>query len=253
MAFSPALAHRQRTLAALAAGSASAALALPEISPDDPAAGEYAQLLASLHNDLRTLHDIQSVDAKIARKRDMIDAYLPWVNGALDAGEDGRANQDEIVVTILVWALDIQNWDLALTLASHVLEHGLALPERYKRTPACLVVEEIADAAKADPAAVPLDVLLRTQGGAAGHDMPDQVKAKLLRAIGLAWSAKADAFDPTAEDAMAGGKAAMVDASLTALKEARRLHAQVGVAKAIEKLEREAKALADDAAQGDGQ
>lgn len=247
MAFSPALAHRQRTLAALAQPAA-AAQALPEIDPADPAAGEYHQLLAALHNDLRELHDIQSVQGKIDRKRTMIETYLPWVNGALDAGEDGRAVQDEIVVTMMVWALDIQNWDLALTIASHVLEHGLSLPERYKRTPACLVVEEIADAAKVDQLAVPLEVLLRTQAGAEGRDMPDQVRAKLLRAIGLAFADKAALFDPADEQAVAGGKPALVDAALTALKEAKRLHGQVGVAKAIEKLEREAKALAEAAA-----
>lgn len=250
MSFSPALAHRRRVLSSLASGVETVRNALPEIDPNSPAASEYQQLLASLHNDLRALHDIQSVQAKIEAKRAMITAYLPWVEGALAAGEDGRAVQDEIVVTMLVWALDIQDWDRALIIGSHVLEHGLSLPERYKRTAACLVVEEISDAAKADPAAVPLEILLRTQGGAEGRDMPDQVRAKLLRAIGLGWAAMADQFDPAAETAFAGGVAALIDAALTALVEARRLDSKVGVAKKIEELTRTQRKLADAASAG---
>lgn len=246
-------AHRERMNAMLLAGSAltaAAAAAAPAMSENDPAASEYQQLLASLHNDLRALHDLQSVQAKIEAKRTMIAAYLPWVEGALAAGEDGRAVQDEIVVTMLVWALDIQNWQLALRITVHVLEHGLSLPERYKRTPACLVAEEIADAAKVDPAAVPQDLLLVTAAMVEGRDMPDQVRAKLLRAIGLGWAAMADQFDPAAETAFAGGKPALIDAALTALVEARRLDSKVGVAKKIEELTRTQRKLAEAASAG---
>lgn len=246
MTFSPALAHRQRTLASLASGK-QAAVALPEIDDANPAAVEYRQLLAALHNDLRTLHDVQSVQEKIARKRTMIDTYLPWVNGALDAGAEGRAVQDEIVVTIMIWALDIHNWPLALDLGDHVLAHGLALPERYKRTPACLLVEEVADAAKADIEAVPFDALQRVGLMADSHDMPDQVKAKLLRACGLSLADQAAKFDPTAEDAVAGGKPALIAAAIDALKRAIMFDRNVGVKKQVEQLEREAKKLADEA------
>lgn len=245
MSFSPALAHRRRVLSSLASGVETVKNALPEIDPSSPAASEYQQLLASLHNDLRQLHDIQSVQGKIEAKRTMIAAYLPWVDGALIAGNDGRAVQDEIVVTMLVWALDVQDWPLALVIALHVLEHGLSLPERYKRTPACLVAEEIAAAAKANLAAVPQDVLLQTAALVTGRDMPDQVRAKLHRAIGLGWAATADAFDPAAETAFAGGVAALIDAALTSLAEARRLDPKVGVAKKIEELTRAQRKLAE--------
>lgn len=247
-------AHRERMNALLLAGTVPAGSPAPAIDPNAPETSEYQQLLASLHNDLRTLHEIQSVQGKIDRKRGMIGAYLPWVEGALAAGADNRAVQDEIVVTMMVWALDIDDWELGLTIAAHVLDHGLALPDRYNRTPACLVVDMIADRAKAEPAAVPLEVLTRAAAMTCGHDMPDQANAKLQRAIGLAWAARAEAFDPTAETAVAGGKAMMVDAALTALREAVRLNAQVGVKKQLEQLEREAKKLAEAAAtQEEGQ
>lgn len=247
---SPARRHRERANAlnlARQQGLAVAANAAPEIDENDPVAGEYRHLLAKLHEDLRTLHEIQSVQEKIARKREMIDSYLPWVNGALDAGAEGRAVQDEIVVTVMIWALDIQNWPLALDLGEHVLKHGLALPERYKRTAATLIVEEVAEAAKADPASVRFDVLQTALVLSEGRDMPDQVRAKLHRAIGLALAAEADAFDPAAETAVAGGKAALLETALVNLRTALRFDKNVGVKKQIEQLEREAKKLAEQA------
>lgn len=244
---SPFRQHQQAVRAALISSSAPVGYA-PEIDPANPAAAEYQQMVASLHNDLRALHDIQSVQEKIERKRSMIDTYLPWVNGALDAGAEGRAVQDEIVVTIMIWAFDIQNWELALDLAQHVLTHGLALPERHKRTAATLIAEEIADAAKTDPASVDLAQLQRASSLTAEFDKPDQVKAKLLRAIGLALSAQAETFDPAAENAAAGGVPALVDAALLHLKEALRFDKNVGVKKQIEQLERQAKKLAEEAA-----
>lgn len=243
MSFSPALANRQRVLAAMAS-TAAAAGALPAIDEADPAAAEYQQLLAVLQNDQRTLRDIQSVQEKIARKRDMIDRYLPWISGWMDAAAEGRVTQDEIVVTMMIWAIDIGNWALAVDLASHVLQHGLALPERYKRTPGCLVAEEVADRAKADPAAVPGEVLGQVQLLTEGHDMPDEVRARLLRAIGLDYAAQAESFDPAAENAVAGGKPALLEAALTNLKLAVGLDAQVGVKKQIEKLEAAQRKLA---------
>lgn len=248
---SPFRKHQQAVRAAMSAKVESAGTA-PDFDLSSPEASEYQQLLASLHNDLRTLHDIQSVQGKIEAKRAMISAYLPWVEGALAAGADGRAVQDEIVVMMLVWALDVQDWALALGIACHVLDHGLTLPERYKRTPACLIAEEIADAAKVDLAAVPQDFLLKVAALVTGRDMPDQVRAKLHRAIGLGWAAQADTFDPAAETAFAGGKPALIDAALIALAEARRLDSKVGVAKKIEELTRAQRKLAEAASSGTG-
>lgn len=256
MSFSPALAHRQRVLASLSAeqsGLAGFASALPEIDPANPAAAEYRQLLGSLHNDLRALHDIQSIDGKIARKRSMIEAYLPWVEGALAAGADsagvtGTAVQDEIVATVFVWALDLRMWLLGIEIAGHMLRHGVSLPERYKRDVATLLVDRVSDTAKEAPDTVPLEVARAVFQLTQVRDMPDQARAKLHRAIGLCLAKDAETFDPAAENAVAGGKAALVDAALAALKEALRLDKNVGVKKQIEVLERDAKKLADAAA-----
>ncbi len=252
---SPFRRHRQKVLARLAAekaGKADAEGMAPPMPEDSPATTEYRGLLAALQDDLRTLHDIQSVETKIERKRSMITAYIPWCKGVLEATEETSAPQDEIVVTIMIWSLDIQEWDAALDLAEHCLRHGLQLPERYNRTLGCLVVEEIAEYAikhaDGDAAPVPLEVLQRTAPLLA-HDMPDQVKAKFHRALGECWARMAESYDPSADSAPAGGKPALVDAALTELRRAVSLHGKVGSKKQIEQLEREAKKLAQAAGQ----
>lgn len=223
----------QQAAALAGAASVSGAPPMPE---DGPVASEYQLLLAALGEDLRQLHNMMEKSRKIEAKRVMIAHYLPWVTGALAAEE---AAQDEIVVTMLIWAIDIGDWPLALRLAEHVLQHGLALPERYKRQPAVLIAEEIAEAGLTNPPAADFDVIAATCVLTEQFDMHDQVRAKLLKAKGLALKARADAFDPTADSAVSGGKAGLLAAALAALRAALAADGKCGVKKQIEALERE--------------
>lgn len=230
--------HRERALAAALAGTALASSA-PLAANVGPEATEYQLMLAQLGEDLRALSNIQSIERKIDTKRAMIVGYQAWVDGALRAGGEGRATQDEIVTTMLVWYIDTADWIMALQVAVHVLSHGLALPERYKRTPATLIAEEIADAALADVSAVDHGTLIATAEVTAKHDMPDQVRAKLNKALGRNLQHQASIFDPDANAAFAGGKPALISAALDALRRALKLDEKVGVKKDIETLERE--------------
>ena len=203
-------------------------------------ASEYRMMLVQLGEDLRRLSNIQSVEKKIETKRDMIAAYIPWVKGAMAAP---KPVQDDIVTTMLVWSLDIGNWPLALDLSAHVLRHHLALPERYTRTPGCLIAEQAAEAGLAPTPAITLGDLQSFADLTEVEDMPDQVRAKLQKAIGLAFKARVDAFDPEAESAPAGGKGALIAVALDAFTRALELDRSSGVKKAIEQLEREAKKI----------
>ncbi len=241
MSYSPALAHRQRVLASLAAGTAAAATGAPAMPTEGPAASEYQLLLAALGIDLNELRNIESVERKIEAKRSMIERYRPWVEGALSSDQ---AAQDEIVTTMLIWAMDVADWPYALAIAAHVLQHGLALPERYVRKPATLIAEEFADAGLKAPPQIDLDTLQKVAALVAGADMHDQVRAKLEKALGLAFVARAEAFDPTAESAVAGGKSALIEAALTHFNTALGLNKAVGVKKLIETLTRDLGKLA---------
>lgn len=234
--------HAAAQLAASAGGAiiANGAKVAPAPKSQNP---EYAELLEQLGQDLHRLSNTQSVELKIAAKAEMVGRYEDWVLGALIAGEKGQAAQDEIVATMLIWNIDIQDWTMALQIGAHVLAHGLSLPERIKRTPATVIAEEIAEASLKDASAVDHGALIATQALTDGHDMPDEVRAKLMKAIGRKLMTEAEAFDPEAEGASAGGKPALINAALTALKRALVLDDKAGVKKDIETLERELKKL----------
>lgn len=222
---SPALRHRQAKLA-------QQAQARPETGP---VATEYELLRAQLGLDLQALKGIQSQDRKVEAKRGMIDAYLPWVKAVTAAETDSGqpATQDDIVGTMLVWALDLHDWELAYQLADYVLRHGLALP-RMQRQPAVVVAEEVADAAIADPAAIKSYGVALFDALTEGHDMPDQVRAKLAKAQALTLLHSLDTLEPGAESAVAGGKVAILDAAITQFERALRLDKNSGVKKLLE-------------------
>lgn len=244
----PSLAQRRRAQvlaerAAVEAGApiAGVAAAMPE---DSEATSEYRVLLAVLHEDLRQLSETQSVTARNPLKAEMAVKYHAWILGALEAGEAGNAAQDEIVTTNMIWAIDYRDIDTALALGTHVLTHGLALPERYNRTPACLIAEEIATVAMAEPGAVTLEQLQRVAALTEERDMPDQARAKLFKALGRASAASAAAFDPQADNAVAGGKAALIEAAIGAFGEAIKLHKDCGAKTDLRNAEGELKKLA---------
>lgn len=246
--FSPALRHRQRVLAQQAGILEDAASAvLPELKSDTQQGQEYAALRVLLHDNLRTLSDIASHEARIPVKVDFARAFEPWIEGVLSAaaGEGYRAAQDEIIVTNLVWAIDYRDFDYAMRLGAHVIGHGLTMPEKFTRTPACYLAEEVAEIANAQHEAVSHEQLLAIMRLVEAHDFHDAVRAKLHKAIGRSFARKADDFDPAADNAPAGGKAAFVAEALEHVRRAFALNKNAGVKKDIERLERTAKALAE--------
>lgn len=250
--FSPALRHRQKVLERQAArtreipaGKRQTRRApgekAPSPSPASDADTDRAALLAVLHENLRTLSDIQSHEARQPKKAEYARQFDAHVNAVLEADEPV---QDEILVTMLVWAIDYRDFDRALQLSAFVLEHDLVLPERYSRTPACFLAEEIAELALSQHEQVPHDVLLQVAQQVIGADMPDAVAAKLQKAIGRSWLRKAQDFDPTADNAPAGGASAYAEQAADALKRALTLDAQVGVKKDIQHVDALVKRLA---------
>lgn len=251
--FSPALRHRQKVLSQLAGETADGAVADTPAEPtaDTEAGREYAALRVALHEDLRKLSDTQSIEARNPMKAEMARTYAPWIEGVLAAGEEGQAAQDEILVTNMIWAIDYRDFDLALRLAAHVLKFGLVLPERYTRTTGCFIAEDIATVALANHEAVTLEQLLRANALTADADMPDPARAKLHKALGRAYARRAESFDPTADNAPAGGKAAYTEQALIHFARAQALFRKIGVTKDIERAESALKKLSEVAPQGD--
>lgn len=223
-----ALAHRQRALAALAEEAGAAA------NPLRANANAYELMLAKLDEDRRRLKQLQSIERKIEVKRQLLPEYAAWCEGVI-IGNTGM--QDDVFMTILMWQIDVGDFDAALPMAAYAIQHGLVMPDRFERTTACLIAEEMAETAMKHQA----DALFAYGATLAAcieltdeQDMPDQVRAKLHKAYGYALTAN---------------PATGIEAKQLAIKQLQRalqLHDKVGVKKDIERLEREVKNTADD-------
>lgn len=91
-------------------------------------------------------------------------------------------------MSVMVWRMDAGDFEGALDIADYALQHSLVMPDRYQRTTATVIAEEVADAAKRardGQIPFPADVLQRTFCLTALCDMHDQVRAKLHREMGL--------------------------------------------------------------------
>ncbi|UTH73356.1 phage terminase small subunit [Chromobacterium sp. IIBBL 290-4] len=180
----------------------------------------YEMMLVKLAEDKRRLKQVQSTEGKAEVKRQILPDYAPWVEGAL---QGGKGQPDDVLMTVLMWRIDAGDYSGALDIAEYALPHGLPLPDQFSRTTATAVAEEIADAAKrARDGKQPfeLQTLTYTAELTDKHDMPDQVRAKLLKETGLAMAE------------------AEPSAALEHLRRAQQLHGAVGVKKDIERIER---------------
>lgn len=212
-----------------AAGATSSTIA------NTPADRAAAQIGLRLTHDLRALKETRSIDHKIGKKREMILQYRDWIAGILAADNGvGTGIAADVLPTIMVWAIDIGDYDYALALAEFVLRHRVALPKRYERDAATLIVEEIADQAiraQNGDQRFPFAILDRVQDLTFADDIHDQVRAKLLKAIGVELVA-------AAQDMAADPARAELASALSALREAQRLHDRIGVKDKIKRADK---------------
>ncbi|HBS2747367.1 TPA: terminase [Klebsiella quasipneumoniae subsp. quasipneumoniae] len=207
----------------------------------DTARTAHEQIMHRLRMDQSALRRVQSDQAKAAMKRQLLPHYEGWIEGSLD-GDSGR--QDEVIVTLMVWAIDAGDYVLAARIGRYVVTHGLLMPDRFNRTAATVLVDEICDPilvqVKADDATdvTPyLAVLNEVAEFTAGSDMPDVVRAKLC---------KVRAF------ALRNGTTDEQTTALELLRQAMTLDAGAGVKKEIDRLARAVKKAAAAADGTDG-
>jgi len=81
-----------------------AAVDAAQSSPERPQGESHELHRIAIIEDSRRLHDIQSIERKIDAKREMLPKYDSYVQGVLEAG---TGQQDDVLVTLMVWYLDI--------------------------------------------------------------------------------------------------------------------------------------------------
>ncbi len=194
----------------------------------------YEQQLHRLRIDQRRLSQFQSHLTRAEMKREMLPAYDGWLDGVLTANS---GQSDEVVTTCMVWSVDAGLYRDALRLAEYVIGHNLPMADKYQRTAACFVVDQLSEAAllnfkiaSTNSPAIEIDILLRLQELTADKDMPDEARAKLLKAIGYTQRESTNLADQAS--------------ALIWLQRALAAHKDAGVKKDIEVLERNLKKAA---------
>ncbi|EPM4139505.1 hypothetical protein SB5531_02484 [Klebsiella variicola] len=205
----------------------------------DTARTAHEQILHRMRMDMAALKRIQGEQAKAALKRQMLPNYEGWIEGTLE-GNSGR--QDEVITRLMIWAIDVRDYPLAARIGRYVIAHNLAMPDRFNRTAATALVDEICDPilvqVKADDStdvSPYLAVLDDVADFTAASDMPDMVRAKLH---------KARAF------ALRNGTPAEQEIALGLLRTALVMDPGAGVKKEIDRLARVVKKAAAEAGAG---
>ena len=214
---SPARLHRQREEARRAAERAAT-----EETPVRGSAHELA--LAQLAQDKRQLKEIQSTERRQERKAElMAENWNAYIDGALAA--DSGAH-DPVISQMLPWCFDVGDIERALRVGDYLVRHDLPAPESFARSAPAVFAEMAAEAWLKTPdgvippiSALQLGDVLET---ISGHDMVDEILAKLHRALGEALYSEGDN-----------------ERALTHLRRAVELNPKVGAKPMITKIEKE--------------
>ena len=150
----------------------------------------YDQTLLQLHSGIEELSRIKSLKGKQSRKAELLEDFTGYIEGALSP-ENTR--QDDILIRLMIWNVDVAADENALSIAEHAIRHGWVMPDSFRRDVATFVVEEISEQVikakepeKRLSSLKRLEQMLETLGKEAGGDgmidMLDEVLAKLYRA-----------------------------------------------------------------------
>lgn len=251
-------AHRERHAgAASILAAASDPIANDNAEPQDLRADASPATLQRLAmaEDRRQLKALQSVEKRIELKRELLPKYAAYVAGVLDAGAIARdadpafqAPQDDVLINVMIWDLDVGDLHGAVRLFDFALAHGWALPANFKRNLATFVAEQAADVSLAELEAgrsADLISLSHLEELVRDQDMPDEVRARLHKAIGREIARRAAEPAVEGEPVQAGARRARLEYAHAHLARARDLDSASGVKGDIQRLERELRKLAE--------
>lgn len=213
-------ANRQRKLAALEGA----------VNPADQnkAMNNYELMLKLLHEHKRRLKTVQSSERKAEVKAQFIPEYRDYLAGVIHAG---TGQQNDVLTTVMLWCIDAGEYSEGLDLAEYVLTHEIDMPDQYERTAPTLVTEEVANQALKfidSETPVAIEHLERVSNMVAELDIYDQVRAKLMKAMGITYGKGGD-----------NGRA------IAHLKKALELDEKSGVKKLIQEFEKAQKNSAE--------
>lgn len=187
-----ALAHKRRILAQGTAAVIAAAAAPLAYSPAEalssPANAKKHLLLmqASLDEDLKRLSDLKNLASKQTLKRtELLPKYQDFIQRYMGSG---LVMQNPVLVQVMVWLFDTEQFEDGLELADFAIEQGQEMPERFKRNVQTFVADAVIEwafreyNAQRSPEPYLSDLLPRVDGE---WDLPEQIPSKYHKLIGM--------------------------------------------------------------------
>ena len=156
---SPARLHKQREEARIASERAAE-------RQETRQGSEHELALAQLAQHKRQLQGIQSLEARQAKKAELMQEWHGYIDGVLaaDAGVP-----DPIISQMLPWLFDVGDIDRALTVGDYLLRHDLPAPEQFTRDLPSLYAEMAAESALNRPGSLNAEHLAEVLEATAGH------------------------------------------------------------------------------------
>ena len=194
-----ALSHKRRILSmgadALLAAAAAPSTYSPAEALSSPANARKNILLqeAALDQDLERLSAIKGLAGKQALKRDeLLPKYQDFVQRYCESGQN---LPNRVLVQVMVWLFDTEQFEDGLELADFAMEQGQVMPERFKRDIQTFVADAVVEWAMVEyqanrsPEPYLSNLLPRVDGE---WQLTEQIPAKYHKLIGIrAMEAKA--------------------------------------------------------------
>lgn len=149
-----------------------------------------AELLANvpnvelrMFNHLNILKDMKSIQERIAKKAEWLPEYQGYIDGCLAVSP---SPQNTVLVHLMIWAIDANEFELAVRIAEYAVLNDMVMPEGYSRTTAEFVTEQCAEVFIDDTnfAIANASLIERIINLGEGEQMVDEVRAKIYRALG---------------------------------------------------------------------
>lgn len=132
-------------------------------------------------NDWQQLSNLQSHSKKNELKAEFLPHYIPYIEGVIASGV---GVQNDMLLILMVWALDVHEFDLASNIAEFALLNDMVMPEPFSRDVATVYAENLANELLTHNLVVEKELLQKAIDITQDYDMPDQVRAKLYRVYG---------------------------------------------------------------------
>jgi hypothetical protein len=181
-------------LASKAAHTKADAVNTPAVMTTTSAGIPHTKLFAVLEplfvQDKKTIETVRSRARRVEVKRKCLTQYQEWLE-VYRVADLARVsvNHRSMYIWLLLWHIDVGQWERALVLAEPALKAKLTAPEGFNRSLIEMVVEEISKGVLGEEQPEHYGALLMTLlEWSQGYDLHDFIRAKLYKACGLAFS-----------------------------------------------------------------